>query len=123
MKSDALRRAHAKTPPFRLFQRLIAWARAHKDRRVLIFTEYADTKRYLEKQLRVALTPGRDSDPSIATAELGQRWELRQNGQKPYACGVVSHPTIDAVRHLRQASGLPPNEIDSIRARVNSPKS
>ena len=50
---------------------LITWARAHKDRRVLIFTEYADTKRYLEKQLRAALTPGRDSDPRIATFHGG----------------------------------------------------
>src|SRR5205823_2987148 len=59
------------------------------------------------------------SDPSVATTELGERWELRQNGQKPYACGVVSHPTIDAVRHLRKASGLLPEDVDSIRARVN----
>jgi 2-methylcitrate dehydratase PrpD len=54
-----------------------------------------------------------------ATSGLGQRWELRNNGQKPYACGVVSHPTIDAVCHLREAAGVPAEEIDSISARVN----
>ena len=58
-------------------------------------------------------------DPDVATSELGQRWELRQNGQKPYACGVVSHPTIDAVRHLRDSTGIPPEEVESIRAEVN----
>src|SRR5207249_9435590 len=58
-------------------------------------------------------------DPTAATAELGQRWELRQNGQKPYSCGVVSHPTIDAVRHLRQSADLPPENVESIRAEVN----
>ncbi len=58
-------------------------------------------------------------DPDTATADLGQRWELRQNGQKPYSCGVVSHPTIDAVRHLREASGLPPEEVQGIRAEVS----
>ena len=35
-------------------QYLVDWVRAHRDQRVLIFTEYADTKRYLERQLRVA---------------------------------------------------------------------
>jgi 2-methylcitrate dehydratase PrpD len=58
-------------------------------------------------------------NPATATADLGQRWELRQNGQKPYACGVVSHPTIDAVRHLRESADLPPEEVESIRAEVN----
>lgn len=58
-------------------------------------------------------------DPGTATSELGQRWELRQNGQKPYACGVVSHPTIDAVRHLRDSAGIPADEVATIRAEVN----
>ncbi len=58
-------------------------------------------------------------DAASAIAGLGKRWELRQNGQKPYACGVVSHPTIDAVRHLRQSSGVAADQVDSIRAEVN----
>ena len=27
---------------------------------------------------------------------LGQRWLIESNGHKPYACGVVLHPLIDA---------------------------
>jgi 2-methylcitrate dehydratase PrpD len=29
--------------------------------------------------------------------QLGSRWEIERNGHKPYACGVVLHPTIDAM--------------------------
>lgn len=29
--------------------------------------------------------------------QLGKRWEIARNGHKPYACGVVLHPTIDAM--------------------------
>ncbi|MBM2811990.1 MAG: 2-methylcitrate dehydratase PrpD [Chloroflexi bacterium] len=59
------------------------------------------------------------SDPTIATVALGEDWELRRNGLKPYACGVVSHPTIDAVIGLARVSGLPSNQVAEIRARVN----
>jgi 2-methylcitrate dehydratase PrpD len=58
-------------------------------------------------------------EPERAVAELGQRWELRQDGLKPYACGVVSHPTIDAVRRLRDRAGIGSDEIAEIRAEVN----
>lgn len=59
------------------------------------------------------------ADPERATLDLGRTWELRQDGLKPYACGVVSHPTIDAMRYLRQAAGIPGEELAEVRADVN----
>lgn len=59
------------------------------------------------------------TDPARATADLGEVWELRNNGQKPYACGVVSHPTIDAMRHIGEASRLPVDAVAEVQARVN----
>jgi 2-methylcitrate dehydratase PrpD len=58
-------------------------------------------------------------DPERAVTELGERWELHQDGLKPYSCGVVSHPTIDAVRRLRERAGIPASEIAEIRADVH----
>jgi 2-methylcitrate dehydratase PrpD len=58
-------------------------------------------------------------EPDRAVAEVGQRWELRMDGLKPYACGVVSHPTIDAVRRLHDRAGIPSEEVAEIRADVN----
>ncbi|MCI0779273.1 MAG: MmgE/PrpD family protein [Chloroflexi bacterium] len=50
---------------------------------------------------------------------LGERWELANNGLKPYANGVVSHPIQDAVIQLRNEHGLRPEQVTAISARVN----
>lgn len=49
---------------------------------------------------------------------LGSKWEVFGNGIKPYACGVVIHPTVDAVRELR-AQGLKADQVASMSARVH----
>jgi 2-methylcitrate dehydratase PrpD len=59
------------------------------------------------------------ANPARATANLGQAWELRNDGFKPYACGVVTHPTIDAMRLLAAKTSLPAQEIAEVRCRVN----
>lgn len=37
--------------------------------------------------------------------ELGQRWEAALNSYKPFACGIVIHPTIDACQQIRAEIG------------------
>ena len=41
------------------------------------------------------------AEPDRLTAGLGDGWVIETNGHKPYACGVVLHPLIDAVIALR----------------------
>src|SRR5215472_9477419 len=43
--------------------------------------------------------------PEALTAGLGESWLIESNGHKPYACGVVLHPLIDAMVALRQRIG------------------
>ncbi len=50
---------------------------------------------------------------------LGQRWEIHRNGFKPYACGVVAHPAIDAVRRLGSVHGVRPDDVDRIELSVH----
>jgi len=50
---------------------------------------------------------------------LGERWELALNTYKPFACGIVAHPSIDAAIQLRTAHGLQPNAIQSVDIKVN----
>lgn len=57
-------------------------------------------------------------DADSLTADLGKRWELHRNGFKPYACGVVTHPAIDAARRLR-AMGYEPGAVAAIDAYVH----
>lgn len=64
------------------------------------------------------LSPAGHSEQALL-GELGDRWELKMNGLKPYANGVVSHPLQDAVIELRNAHSLQPDEVASIEARVH----
>jgi 2-methylcitrate dehydratase PrpD len=53
------------------------------------------------------------------TDELGQRFEISFNSYKPFACGIVIHPSIDACVQLR-AQGITPEQVQSIELRVHS---
>jgi 2-methylcitrate dehydratase PrpD len=53
------------------------------------------------------------------TDELGQRFEISFNSYKPFACGIVIHPSIDACAQLR-AQGVTPQQIDRIELKVHS---
>jgi superfamily II DNA or RNA helicase len=77
-------------------QHLVNWVKAHKDQRVLIFTEYADTKRYLERQLRAQLTPGKELDPLIATFHGGMPDDAREDVKRSFN----SDPAKDKLRVL-----------------------
>lgn len=57
--------------------------------------------------------------PEALTDDLGKRWEITRNGHKPYACGVVLHPAIDAVLALRSEGSIDPAAIDAIELRVH----
>ena len=61
-------------------------------------------------------------DPSLLTAGLGSTWELARNGVKPYACGVVTHPAIDAVRQVVaqcRAEGVAVERISRVELEVH----
>ena len=64
------------------------------------------------------LSPNGHSEGALL-AEIGSRWELANNGLKPYANGVVSHPIQDAVITLRNEHGIAPEDVASINAEVN----
>lgn len=71
---------------------LVDWCKKNTDKRVLIFTEYADTKRYLERQLRAALTPGKDADPRIATFHGGMPDDAREEIKRAFNADPKSNP-------------------------------
>jgi 2-methylcitrate dehydratase PrpD len=54
-----------------------------------------------------------------ATDELGQRFEISFNSYKPFACGIVIHPSIDACVQLRE-QGVRAEDVDRIELRVHS---
>ncbi len=54
-----------------------------------------------------------------ATDELGERFEISFNTYKPFACGIVIHPSIDACAQLR-GRGVTPEQVERIELRVHS---
>lgn len=60
-----------------------------------------------------------DPDIGYVTEALGETWTLPDNGFKPYACGSLTHPTIEAVVDLRAEHGFRPEHVASIQATVN----
>lgn len=53
------------------------------------------------------------------TDELGQRFEISFNAYKPFACGIVIHPSIDACIQLR-GKGVTPENLERLELRVHS---
>jgi 2-methylcitrate dehydratase PrpD len=53
-------------------------------------------------------------DLHALAGDLGQRFEILRNTYKPYPCGIVIHPIIDACLELRSAHGLNPERIASV---------
>jgi len=53
------------------------------------------------------------------TQGLGSRYEAALNTYKPFACGIVTHPAIDAAIQLRNQDGLRPDQIASLELRAN----
>ena len=53
------------------------------------------------------------------TDELGVRFESALNTYKPFACGIVLHPAIDAAIQLRNADGLKADQISRVELRVH----
>jgi len=57
--------------------------------------------------------------PEQLTDELGEGWLIETNGHKPYACGVVLHPLIDAVIAVRERTRIAPAAVSEIALRVH----
>jgi len=58
-------------------------------------------------------------DYGYITNKLGQAFEISNNTYKPFACGVVMHPTIDGCVQLRNEHKLTADAIDHIELKVH----
>lgn len=56
--------------------------------------------------------------PALADG-LGERFELLRNTYKPYPCGIVIHPIIDACLQLRREHAIDAAAIDSVRIKAS----
>ena len=80
---------------------------------------FTSTATILEGRRGFAAVMSEDRHLDRVTEGLGEHWELNMNGLKPYACGVVNHPLIDAMIALRDKPGVIPAAVESVKARVH----
>ena len=59
-------------------------------------------------------------DFSALTKGLGETWALQSNTYKPYPCGVVLNPVIEACLHLTKGADWSVNDIERVELTGNS---
>ncbi len=75
---------------------------------------YTASTRALEAPRGLLQTYSTKCDWREITDELGRRFEISFNTYKPFACGIVIHPSIDGCRQLRDRHGLRAGDIERI---------
>src|SRR5437870_12152946 len=58
-------------------------------------------------------------DYGYITNKLGQAFEISNNTYKPFACGVVMHPTIDGCIQLRKEHNLTADGSDTLQLTIH----
>jgi 2-methylcitrate dehydratase PrpD len=81
---------------------------------------YTASRRALEAPRGLLQVFSDKTDWSEITEGLGQRWEAALNTYKPFACGIVIHPSIDACVQLRELHHLKAADIAKVTIRVHS---
>ena len=75
-------------------------------------------ERALEGPRGFAPVTAREFDLGRITDRLGAVFALHANAYKPYACGLVVHPTIDGCSRIRERDRPDPMQIEAIELRV-----
>ena len=96
-----------------------AAARAGLMSALLASQGYTASPKALEAPRGMMQTVSTKNDWNEITHELGQRFEISFNSYKPFACGIVIHPSIDACAQLR-GQGVTPEQIERIELKVHS---
>jgi 2-methylcitrate dehydratase PrpD len=71
----------------------------------------------IEGRYGFAAVTSDSADLARMTDGIGERWEVLANAYKPYPCGVVLFPVIDACLELRTRHALAPEAIERVTVR------
>src|SRR5262245_5966644 len=80
---------------------------------------FDSTQEIIEGEKGFCRTYSDVAEPERLTEDFGNGWLIETNGHKPYACGVVLHPLIDAVIAIRDRQAIDPAKVDEIGLRVH----
>ena len=80
---------------------------------------FTSSNQGIEAKAGWANTLSTKRDYSQIVDKLGETYEISLNSYKPFACGIVIHPALDACIQLRNKYKLTAAQIDSIELRVH----
>ena len=80
---------------------------------------FTSSRRALEAPRGLMQVFSDKTDWAEITENLGTSWEIALNTYKPFACGIVIHPAIDACVQLRNQHGLTADQIARITVRAH----
>ncbi|TCQ92607.1 MmgE/PrpD family protein [Pseudomonas sp. JUb52] len=86
---------------------------------LLAAQDFTSSQGMLEAKRGWAHTISTKQDFTQITEGLGTRYEAALNTYKPFACGIVIHPALDAAIQLRNQYQLKPEQIAEVRLRVH----
>lgn len=75
---------------------------------------YDSSERVLEAPRGFACVLSEKQDWDEIIGDLGARWEAALNSYKPFACGIVIHPSIDACVQLHDAGKIRIEDIETV---------
>jgi len=93
-------------------------ARAGLTSALLAANGFTASPRAIEAPRGYAQVVSTKNDWNEITDELGKRFEISFNTYKPFACGIVIHPTIDAAIQLR-SQGVKASDVEKVELRVH----
>jgi 2-methylcitrate dehydratase PrpD len=86
---------------------------------LLAAQDFTSSDGMIEAKRGWAHTISTKQDFAEITEGLGTRYEAALNTYKPFACGIVIHPALDAAIQLRNEYQLKPDQIAEVRLRVH----
>ncbi len=79
---------------------------------------FTSSNEVLEAKRGFANVMSTKQDYARITEKLGGSYEVTLNSYKPFACGIVIHPAIDACVQLKHEYGLSGDEVESVELSV-----
>jgi 2-methylcitrate dehydratase PrpD len=81
---------------------------------------FTSSNQGIEAKAGWANTLSTQRDYSQIVDKLGETFEISLNSYKPFACGIVIHPTLDACIQLRNKYKLTAAQIEAVDLRVHA---
>jgi len=80
---------------------------------------FTSSNQMLEAERGWAHVVSTKQDFNEIVGDLGQRYEAVLNTYKPFPCGIVLHPSLDAAIQLQRANKIDSTQIESVALRVH----